>query len=66
MALPAEAVRFLERQLFAAGKMERIAIRTVMTVKTPAVLLIVPEHNVAVHSGEFPPSGIGLHRGVAT
>src|SRR5665647_3549944 len=65
VALTAEEVRLLERDLLRAGQVEPIPVVRVVAVEAPSVLLIVREHDVAVHVGERPAHPVDLQARVA-
>ena len=49
VALPAQAVRLLERHRLAAREVQHVAVRRVVAVEAPAVLLVVLQDDVGVH-----------------
>jgi hypothetical protein len=52
VALPTQAVRFVKRNALATCKVERIAIRRVVTIQAPPMLLVVLQDDVFMHAGQ--------------
>src|SRR5664279_3761272 len=65
VALAAEAVRFFERHMLAAGQVQDVAVVGVVTVQAPAVGLIVLENDVGVHGRKLTPVAVRRHTGMA-
>src|ERR1022692_3272997 len=55
MTLAADAVRLLEGNPLTAGQMEEVAIGGIVAIQTPAMGLIVLQHDVGVHGCEIAP-----------
>src|ERR1039458_1657683 len=65
MTLAADTVRFLERNPLTAGQMEEVAVGGIVAIQTPAMGLVVLQHDVGVHGFEIAPRAIDRHARVA-
>src|ERR1039458_7544776 len=53
MTLAADTVRLVERNPLTAGQMEEVAVGGIVAIQTPAMGLIVLQHDVGVHGCEL-------------
>lgn len=65
VALSAELVGLIEGHAFAACEMEPVAIRGVVAIQAPPMLLVVLQNYFGVHVRKCPANGIRLEIGVA-
>src|ERR1039458_8969236 len=65
MTLAADSVRLLERNTLTAGQVEEVAGVGIVAIQTPAMGLIVLQHDVGVHAFEIAPRAIDRHARVA-